>query len=330
MKMSIENAKRLQWFLNVLTSNAMEVVYLGGGYHPNSWQFAVEAAYRLKYCNLIDFSFDVLTKYEKLSNNTFDGLDDFCYHLSVTDPDDWSYAVWIDAQMHLTPKGRSLIEYYFKDFDTEEINVSFIERLEHIFAEYQVPWDEENPRFPVDVSKLQQSSKKNTSAMSIYSARSIQWFLLVLTSDSMGTVYLTSGYHPNAWQFAVEAAYRLKYCNLIDFSFDVLTKYEKLSNNTFDGLDDFCYHLSVTDPDDWSYAVWIDAQMHLTPKGRSLIEYYFKDFDTEEINVSFIERLEHIFAEYQVPWDEENPRFPVDVSKLQQSSKKNTSSADQD
>ena len=34
--------------------------------------------------------------------------------------------------MHLTPKGRSLIEYYFKDFDTEEINVSFIERLEHI------------------------------------------------------------------------------------------------------------------------------------------------------------------------------------------------------
>ncbi|MPW80665.1 hypothetical protein [Moraxella catarrhalis] len=70
--------------------------------------------------------------------------------------------------------------------------------------------------------------------------------------------------------------------------------------------------------------------MHLTPKGRSLIEYYFKDFDTEEINVPFIERLEHIFAEYQVPWDEENPRFPVDVSKLQQSSKKNTSSADQD
>ena len=89
--------------------------------------------------------------------------------------------------------------------------------------------------------------------------------LLVLTSDSMGTVYLTSGYHPNAWQFAVEAAYRLKYCNLIDFSFDVLTKDESLPDNTFDGLDDFCYHLSVTDPDDWSYAVWIDAQNALNP-----------------------------------------------------------------
>ena len=63
--------------LNVLTSNAMEVVYLGGGYHPNSWQFAVEAAYRLKFCHLVDFGLDVLTKYEKLSNNTFDGLDDF-------------------------------------------------------------------------------------------------------------------------------------------------------------------------------------------------------------------------------------------------------------
>lgn len=162
--MSIENAKRLQWFLTSLTGNALEVVYLGGGHHPNAWQFAVEAAYRLKFCDLVDFNFDVLTKNESLPDNTFDGLDDFCYHLSITDPNDWSYAVWIDAQMGLTPKGRSLIERYFKDFDTEELNVPFIEDLERIFAGYQVPWDEENPRFPVNVSKLQQSSQKNTSS----------------------------------------------------------------------------------------------------------------------------------------------------------------------
>lgn len=316
MKMSIENAKRLQWFLNALTGNALEVVYLGGGHHPNAWQFAVEAVYRLKFCHLVDFGLDVLTKYENLSNNTFDGLDDFCHHLSITNPDDWYQTTWMKTKSHLSSQGRSLIESYFKDFNTEELNVPFIEDLESIFAGYQVPWDEENPRFPVDVSKLQQSSKKNTSAMSIYSAKSIQRFLLVLTGEEMGTVYLTGGYHPHSWQFAVEAAYRLKFCDLVDFNFDVLTKNESLPDNTFDGLDDFCYHLSITDPNDWSYAVWIDAQMGLTPKGRSLIECYFKDFKNDEINVPFIEHLERIFAEYQVPWDEENPRFPVDKSKL--------------
>ena len=37
-----------------------------------------------------------------------------------------------EDKTYLTSQGRSLIEYYFKDFDTEEINVPFIERLEHI------------------------------------------------------------------------------------------------------------------------------------------------------------------------------------------------------
>ena len=152
--MSLENAKRLQWFLNALTSSTMEVVYLSGDHHPNSWQFAVEATYRLKFCDLVDFSFDVLTRNRQLPDNTFDGLDDFCYHLSITDPNDWNYDIWIDAQMHLTPKGRSLIDSYFKDFDTEKINVPFIEHLERIFAEYQVPWSEDNPTFPVNKSKI--------------------------------------------------------------------------------------------------------------------------------------------------------------------------------
>ncbi|MFC0821368.1 hypothetical protein [Moraxella marmotae] len=157
MKMSIESAQQLQWFLTVLINDELSATYLSGGDHPNTWQFSVEAVYRLKLCDLVDFDFDVLTKSDKSPDTTYDGLDDFCRHLAMVDPDDWGAdeIIWIDAQMHLTPKGRSLVEFYFKDFDSEhEINIPFIEHLERIFAEYQAPWNEQNPSFPVDISKL--------------------------------------------------------------------------------------------------------------------------------------------------------------------------------
>lgn len=162
--MNIESAKRLQWFLTTLINDELSATYLSGGSHPNPWQFSVEAVYRLKLCNLVDFDFDVLTKSDKSPNTTYDGLDDFCHHLTMVNPNDWgsNEIIWIDAQMHLTLNGRLLVEFYFEDFDTEKVNIPFIEHLEHIFAEHQVPWDDDNPIFPVDKSRLQQSNKKNT------------------------------------------------------------------------------------------------------------------------------------------------------------------------
>ncbi|PKZ67746.1 hypothetical protein CYJ96_12105 [Moraxella osloensis] len=129
----------------------MAPTYLAGGNYPNAWQFAVEAVYRLKICELVDFDFDVLTKSEKFPDTTYHGLDDFCYHLSITEPNDWGCLIWIDAQMYLTNKGRALTELYLQDFDNynEQINVYFIEKLEEIFSDYNVPWDEDRPIFPI-------------------------------------------------------------------------------------------------------------------------------------------------------------------------------------
>ncbi|STZ10434.1 Uncharacterised protein [Moraxella caviae] len=53
--------------------------------------------------------------------------------------------------------------------------------------------------------------------------------------------------------------------------------------------------------------------MSLIKKGRSLVDFYFKDFDVngEETNIRFIEKLESIFDENLASWDENNPTFPI-------------------
>ncbi|WFF38094.1 hypothetical protein LU290_07455 [Moraxella nasibovis] len=162
MKMSTLNAERIQWFLNVLIDDGLCCAFLLTVGNPSPWQFSVEAIYRLVMCDIIIFDPDVLIKDPRCHETTYENIDDFCMQLSNSIP--YEDNIWYVSEASLTPKGRSLIELYFKDFDTEQINVPFIEHLERIFAEHQVPWDEENPRFPVDVSKLQQSSKKNTSS----------------------------------------------------------------------------------------------------------------------------------------------------------------------
>lgn len=147
--MSVVSAMQIQWFLNVLIKNQLSSIYLTGG-HPNGWQFAVESIYRLKLCDLVDFDFDVLNKNDKYHDTTYNDLDDFCYHLSITHPDGGEL-IWIDAQMSLTNKGYVLMDFYFKDFDNwdEKINIYFIEKLEQIFEEFNVEWDENNPKFPI-------------------------------------------------------------------------------------------------------------------------------------------------------------------------------------
>lgn len=150
MKMNNINALNTQFFLNVLRDNEMSSIYLTERNNPNGWQFAVEIIYRLKLCDLVDFDFDVLNKNDKYYDTTYHGLDDFCYNLSITYPNGGEL-IWINAQMHLTEKGRTLIEYYFKDFDNwdTKINIYFIEKLEQIFEEFHVEWDENNPIFPI-------------------------------------------------------------------------------------------------------------------------------------------------------------------------------------
>lgn len=151
MKMSTASALQIQWFLNVLVDNCMASAYLASDNHPKKWQFAVEAIYCLKSCNLVDFDFDVLHKSDQNPDSTYNNLNDFCYHLSMIHPDDWESGIWIDAQLLLTPKGRLLVENYFCDFQDwdHKINQGFVEKLESIFERNQVPWNEDRPRFPV-------------------------------------------------------------------------------------------------------------------------------------------------------------------------------------
>lgn len=148
--------------------------------------------------------------------------------------------------------------------------------------------------------------------MSNISALNTQFFLNILIQDELSCSFLLSNDNPNAWQFAVELIYRLKTCDLIDFSFDVLNKSLSSPDTTYSGLDDFCYHLSKTNPSSDSN-IWFDAQLSLTKKGQTLMSYYFKDFTNwdKEINIPFIDKLEEIFHNYNVPWDEDRPIFPI-------------------
>ncbi|OOS04196.1 hypothetical protein SAMN02745664_1207 [Moraxella cuniculi DSM 21768] len=148
--------------------------------------------------------------------------------------------------------------------------------------------------------------------MSSFHATEAQWFLRVLITDPMSSIYVLRG--SGTWQFAVEFIYRIYSCGLTDFAFDVLTKSEQSPNTTYDGIEDFCYHLSITDPDDFESIIWIDANIILTPFGRKLMEEYFKDSSKDwsnELNIPFIEKLEDIFTEHGLEWNLENPKFPV-------------------
>lgn len=151
MKIHPQDALEAQFFLNILVTDPVSSAYaLGRSRHQQ--QFAVDFIYRIYSCGLTDFAFDVLTKSEQSPNTTYDGIEDFCYHLSITDPDDFESIIWIDANIILTPFGRKLMEEYFKDSSKDwsnELNIPFIEKLEDIFTEHGLEWNLENTKFPV-------------------------------------------------------------------------------------------------------------------------------------------------------------------------------------
>lgn len=151
IKMNIKNAKDAQFFLNMLINDNYSSIYVLSGDDTNDWQFAVEFIYRLKVCDIICFSFNVLTKNKERPNTTYNGIKDFCYNLSITHPDDRSSIIWIDADLILTEFGKELTDIHLKDFDvySGKINTKLIEHLEKIFEDNNVAWDENNPIFPV-------------------------------------------------------------------------------------------------------------------------------------------------------------------------------------
>lgn len=139
-----------------------------------------------------------------------------------------------------------------------------------------------------------------------------QQFLVVLLEDELPISFLLSINDKNSWQFAVEIIYRLVVCNIVEFYPDILLKDPKYPNETYHGIHDFCCHLSRSDPSG-DFNIWFNAQINLTDYGKKLVGSYFHNFDKwhTAINKKFIERLEGIFNENNVNWDENNPKFPI-------------------
>lgn len=147
-KMSDDTALKAQCFLHNLATEPLSLAYVFSG--DDTWMLSVDLIYRIYQCGLAEFEFDVLVKNKKNLNVTYDDIDDFCYHLSITHPDDLRSDIWQDAKMILTPFGQNLINQYFQDFDRwyDTINTAFIEKLEDIFIEHGLAWNEKKPLFP--------------------------------------------------------------------------------------------------------------------------------------------------------------------------------------
>lgn len=117
---------------------------------PNTWQFMVDLIYRLLICEIIQlFPANILIKRNELS---FNGIEDFCYHLALQNPMDCATVfdepcAWSGVSILLSDKGKNLIQQYFPITAVEYygqdlyLNIEFIEKLEHIFAINHVEFD---------------------------------------------------------------------------------------------------------------------------------------------------------------------------------------------
>lgn len=135
-----------------------------------NWQFTVEIIYRLYICSILQFEANEILI--KTHDWNYDGIDDFCQQLASKDPDDISAELsleWFGHQVSLTHQGYCLIDKYFTENEIIEINnysytegvkIEFIEYLESIFHQHGVPWDEDNPTFPIHIQNESESANQ--------------------------------------------------------------------------------------------------------------------------------------------------------------------------
>lgn len=91
---------------------------------------------------------------------------------------------------------------------------------------------------------------------------------------------------------------------------------EPINLHTKDEVYAFCKKLALSNPYDGD-DIWYCGEIVLTKKGLDLIKEFipeaFEDWDGSlfKLNISFIEALENIFADYSVEWDENKPLIPI-------------------
>lgn len=111
------------------------------------------------------------------------------------------------------------------------------------------------------------------------------------------------------WQFAVEFIYRLLVCKLAIL--------EPIKFNTKKELSTYCHKLAIQNPFSMgNNESWYSGEIVLTKKGLDLVKQYipyvFEYGDVPfKLNNPFILTIESIFSDYEVPWEENNPLFPI-------------------
>lgn len=154
MKIDIRTANEIQYLFEYLYDEDYNALYLIPGDSSKlwGWQFTVEIIYRLYVCGLICiYPESILIKNDPYS---YDGIDDFCNQLAKNNPCATEQdLVWYGSDFYLSTKAYFLMDEYFPNTGNnlwdKDLNTAFIERLESIFEQYGVPWDENNPRFPI-------------------------------------------------------------------------------------------------------------------------------------------------------------------------------------
>lgn len=153
--MNLRFAKMAQWYCEVLLLDDMSAIYILGGYMKileEDWQCAVEFIYHILKCELADvWPHDILIKSNEYS---YDGIEGYCKELANHNPINDTPLVWISPDITLTEKGKEFFRKYLipgeQNTSQVDVNFYFIEKLKKIFDDYELSWDEQSVKFPIN------------------------------------------------------------------------------------------------------------------------------------------------------------------------------------
>ncbi len=153
MRMNRDFAKKAQWFFELLMLDNMSAIYiLNGKNEIDDWQFSVDFIYRILTCKLAK----LCSGFSEVDNNEFldNEIAEYCQELATYNPLDNAEIPWIGCDISLTEYGVNVFHRCFSNnynLGNEEIclNYLFIETLERIFTDYNVPWDEKKFLIPI-------------------------------------------------------------------------------------------------------------------------------------------------------------------------------------
>ena len=130
MNISEKNAIWLQWVFHQLSLDCQYPFNLIDENTPQKWQLVVDFIYRFYVCDLIAFDCD--------------NIGNFCKKLSHDNPFDEENLLstgtnWWNVDIYLTEQGQKIFDKYFHNKNFEVLNIGFIEELNSIFNNYNVP-----------------------------------------------------------------------------------------------------------------------------------------------------------------------------------------------